>query len=145
MFMCMERLHKDTDVEIFRGVIDGKTYRQSAVDATGNADLSRASNAASKVRQKISHYMDTADLRVDHLIEIYLKPALSASETKHSQYRGQFTDEREVIAWDTRLRALDIAFRLHGGYKQAQDEDKDSGDIVVQIVNIGGNVQVNND
>lgn len=66
--------------------------------------------------------MEASGLTDRVLVNKYLKPALKARETQFFAHKGVVMDERDVIAWGTRTRALDMAFQLKGSYapRQAQ-------------------------
>ena len=43
-----------------------------------------------------------------------------AKEKKFASFMGSFTDEREVDALDIQAKAVDMALRVHGAYKQGR-------------------------
>ncbi len=81
-------------------------------------------DALKAIRLKMPEVLERAGLTDESLVEKYLKPALQATETKFAQFEGQFTDEREVLAWGPRLTALDMVYNLKGSYAPKQVEAK---------------------
>lgn len=67
-------------------------------------------------------------------IEMYLKPALEATETIYAQKNGKFRDKREVIAWGPRLTALKELFLLHGSYAPRDPKATEQFGIKVVVV-----------
>ena len=97
------------------------------------------SQALEAIRLKMPGILDRAGLSEETLVENYLKPALSANETKFFQYEGKVTDERDVIAWSPRLTALDMAFNLRGSYapKDSTKLGIEAGGVKVLIEHVG--------
>jgi hypothetical protein len=58
--------------------------------------------------------LDEFGLTEDALIEKHLVPLLSATITKFFRYKGKVIESRRIPDHETRLRALDMAFRLMG-------------------------------
>lgn len=81
----------------------------------------------------IKDVMDRAGLDDEVLIERYLKPTMDAHETKFfvlgAPGGGNVIEEREVIAWHVRQRALDMAFQLRGSYAPRQARIDLSGEL----------------
>jgi len=90
--------------------------------------------ALKTVRLKIPDIMNKQGLSDQLLIKNYLKPALGASTTRYVTIgrKGHETvEEYEDVAWDARLRALDMAFKLKGSY--APTNIQHTGDIIHEI------------
>jgi hypothetical protein len=64
----------------------------------------------------VPELMEKHGLCHDALVYKYLLPALGARETKSVQTRGKLADSREVMAWRSRVKALDMAFKIRGLY-----------------------------
>jgi hypothetical protein len=65
--------------------------------------------------------LDRFGLTDDVLVNKYLKPLLEAHETKFFAKDGIVVSCFDVIDLNTRIRALDIAFRIKGSYKAEQE------------------------
>jgi len=90
--------------------------------------------ALKTVRIKIPDIMDKQGLSDQRLIKNYLKPALEASTTRYVVVGGKGEEEIEKyedVAWDARLRALDMAFKLKGSY--APTNIQHTGEIIHEI------------
>lgn len=103
---------------LVKNLIKGMSITDAALKAgySENSPAQSGSQALENIRLKMPEVLEKAGLTDELLIENYLKPALQATETKFAQFEGQFTDEREVLAWNPRLTALDMAFNLKGSY-----------------------------
>jgi|SRR5580765_2706743 hypothetical protein len=82
--------------------------------------------------KKVSEIMSELGLSVPVLIDEYLRPLLTATETKFAQDGGRFSDFIDVGNLDVRDRALDKAFRLHGAY--APKDPKEAAQFGVKVV-----------
>jgi|SRR5580704_2917283 hypothetical protein len=81
--------------------------------------------------------MDGLSLRLEVLIERHLFPQLSATTTKHFQYKGKITQIFKIPDNAARLRAFDLAFLLLRAYPSADsklDEAKEVEVIVLDVV-----------
>lgn len=80
----------------------------------------RQEQLAAKVSLKVRDVMDECGLDDHALITDYLTPALQAEETKFFPMPNDddptHIEQRNVVAWSTRTRALDMAFNLRGSY-----------------------------
>jgi hypothetical protein len=97
---------------------EGKTYKEAGEIAgypKANAAQS-AWQAIEGLRGRVAGLLEKHGLSEDVGIEKYLKPGLEATQTIFAQVDGKFTDKRELINWGTRMRALDMLFKLHGSY-----------------------------
>jgi hypothetical protein len=77
--------------------------------------------------------MSELGLSVPVLIDEYLRPLLTATETKFAQDDGEFSDSVDVENLDVRDRALDKAFRLHGAYAP-RDAEAATANIGVKVI-----------
>jgi hypothetical protein len=78
--------------------------------------------------------LDEAGLGEEVGIENYLKPGLEATQPIFAQVDGKFTDKRELINWSTRMRALDMLFKLHGSYPPL--DPKEAAQYGVRVIRI---------
>ncbi len=78
--------------------------------------------------------MEEHGLSDDLLIDKYLLPALNSYETKFFQTRGRITDSREVIAWRSRVKALDMVLRMKGLYARRRKVQPVAGHIKTILV-----------
>lgn len=119
---------------LVKHLIKGMSITDAALKAgySPNCPGQVGSQALEAIRLKMPEVLEKAGLTDESLIENYLKPALQATETKFAQFEGQFSDEKEVLAWGPRLTALDIAFNLKGSY--APKGNQPIAPIAVQIV-----------
>jgi hypothetical protein len=97
-----------------------------------------SSQAMRSLQRIVPDIMDRLGLTDEVLLEKYLKPLLSATETKFFAYKGAVIDEKQVDALEIRRSTLDMAFKLRGAYSKSEDASRDTGDITVNIVSIGG-------
>jgi hypothetical protein len=76
--------------------------------------------------------MDKHGLTDDSLIREHLKPLLKARRTKHFVHNGRIISTRQYADNDTRLAALDMAFRLKGSFAPVKTETENrSVDVLV--------------
>lgn len=111
--------------DLVKNLIKGMTLTQAALKA-GYSEKSPAqcgNQAMRAIRLKVPDVMEKQGLSDKKLIRKYLKPALDALETKFFQKEGNVTETRDVVAWDVRLRALDMAFKLRGSYAATEVEN----------------------
>jgi hypothetical protein len=80
----------------------------------------RVSALADKIEVKTREVMDACGLTDHELINRHLRPALDAMETRFFPMATDddptHIEERQTVAWNPRLRALDVAFQLRGSY-----------------------------
>jgi hypothetical protein len=93
-------------------------------------------SAMKGLRGRVADLLDNAGLSEQVGIEMYLKPALEATETIYAQKNGKFRDKREVIAWGPRLTALKELFLLHGSYAPRDPKATEQFGIKVVVVDI---------
>ena len=80
---------------------EGKPYKESGIVAgypAKNAAQS-AYQAIKGLRGRVADLLDNTGLSEQVGIEMYVKPALEATETIFAQKDGKFRDKREVVAW----------------------------------------------
>jgi hypothetical protein len=79
--------------------------------------------------------LDKHGLTDSVLIEKHLKPLLKAKRYKHWAHNGRVKDSRTYADNDTRLSALELAFRLKGSFApvKTQTENRSVDVIVVDI------------
>lgn len=105
------------DRKYVAGRIAGKTKKQAALDA-GYA-LSTAENTKQKLDKKpavqrlFKETLDAAGITDDAMAR-RLKESLDAMETKFWAKDGKVEEERNVVAHDVRLKAIELAAKLKG-------------------------------
>jgi hypothetical protein len=120
---------------LVRELSNGKTLTTAARDAgySGKNPGQSGWQALHNIQRKMSEILDSQGLTDELLIEKHLKPLLRATETKFFQAEGRVTDTRRVPSLRTRVKALDMAFRLKGSFP-AQSENKPEENYVRVIV-----------
>jgi len=93
------------------------------------------------MRENYRESLDRLGFTPEYIITEYLVPALNALETKFAQFKGEFTDEREVINWDARLRALDIALKIMGAYDGQRKPADAPTEITVSVLTYGQSIE----
>jgi phage terminase small subunit len=99
------------------GVLSGKTKKSAAL-AAGYSE-STARNAAAVIERPLVRLALQEVVRdaippekfVQRLVE-----GLDAMDTVVAKYKGKITDKLAVIAWDTRLRYIELAAKMAGYY-----------------------------
>ena len=76
--------------------------------------------------------MDLLGISERELIDKHLRPLLMAKRTIFAQKGGKFTDKRTVDALETQIRALHLAFLLHGSY--APRDPKEAAEYGVKVI-----------
>jgi phage terminase small subunit len=121
---------------LVKNLVKGMSITEAARSA-GYADNGYVgqlgSQALERMRLTMPELLDKHGLTDDALIENYLKPALQATETKFAQFEGQFTDEREVLAWGPRLTALDMAHKLKGSYASKSVDELSAANVTINL------------
>lgn len=84
-----------------------------------------------KVQKEIQRRLNAVRL-TPTAADLKLALQLEATETKFFALDGTVTDQREVIAWDIRDRALDKLLKLQGRYKLPSLEV--SGEVTINVV-----------
>ena len=115
--------------------------RQTAAQIAGYA-CNTPLAASQSVYQALKHISSTfPDLMEKHgltddvLIATYLKPLLKASRTKHFAHNGKVKSMRKYKDNDTRLAALDMAFKLKGSFAPVKTENE-SRSVSVIVVDV---------
>jgi hypothetical protein len=112
-----------------KNLLGGSTITEAARRAGySEKNLAQSGHQALKaIRLRAPEVMDDLGLTERTLIEKHLVP-----NTKLATRNGEFTDYVELENHDTQLKALDIAFRLHGAY--APKDPKDAAQFGVKVV-----------
>jgi hypothetical protein len=122
-------------VKLLKELVKGK----SIVDAEKAAGYSTkypgqsGSQALAQIRATMPELLDRMGLTNESLIENYLKPALDAEDSRVVVLGGVKNQRTKIIktpAWDPRLRALDMSFKLKGAYADKEDGPR----IGVQVI-----------
>lgn len=111
---------------MLNGLARGLTLGQAAIQA-GFSEKNAAQSGYQcfkVIEAKFPQILERMGLTDSSIIDRYLRPALEATETKFFSFKGEIQDEREVIAWDVRTRALDMLFQLKGSYAPKEIEHK---------------------
>ena len=101
---------------MFKGLLEGKTQKQAALDAgysVKDPDGS-AYQALQIIKDKAPDLFARHGLDDDSFIEKYLLPALNAQETKFFAHEGVVKDQRDVIAWGPRTNTNALVARMKG-------------------------------
>jgi hypothetical protein len=117
-------------------ISNGMTAKAAALAAGYSEKNPRQSGyqALQGLRNKMPGIMEEHGLSDDVLIDKYLLPALDAYETKFFQTAGRITDSRKVIAWRSRVKALDIALKIKGLYARRREPEPVAGHIKTILV-----------
>jgi hypothetical protein len=117
---------------------EGRNLTQSALAAgySGKCPGQAGWQALESIRLKLPELLDQHGLSDQALIEKHLKPLLNATEVKHFQHNGEVTDSRRVPDNPTRLKALDMVFRLHGSYVYRTKEDAEKKTVQVMVADL---------
>lgn len=88
----------------------------------------------------INEWLDEEGLS-DNALKLKLVELLDAKETKFFAHEGEVVDEREITAWGTQTKALDMAMKMKGMYSPEKHEHEVSGfgAIIKEIQGKGGN------
>lgn len=107
----------DRQREFFKLLCKGVGATEAALKAgyTGKTPAQSAYQAMKGLRHRVEEALGENGLTPEGLITKYLVPAMLATDTEFAKFEGEITDSVEVIAWDTRLRAIELAARF-GGY-----------------------------
>jgi hypothetical protein len=121
-----------------RNLIKGRNLTQSAM-AAGYSDRRPGQSgwqALKNIQLKVPEFLDQYGLTDEALIEKHLKPLLNATQVKHFQHNGEVTDSRRVPDNGTRIKALDMAFRLHGSYSSRKMEEAEKKTVQVIVADV---------
>ena len=122
-----------------RSLANGNSVTRAALDAGYSAKNPGQSGwqALQNIKLKMPEVLDDHGLTDEALIEKHLKPLLNGTEVKHFQQNGEKpTDSRRVPDNPTRLKALDMAFRLHGSYSSRKMEDAEKKTVQVIVADV---------
>ena len=113
----------------FRLLCKGVPATQAALKAGYSVRCApqAAYQATRSIRERIQGALFEAGLTPEGLVHKHLLPALGAMETKFAQSEGSFTDERNVIAWGPRLKAIELTAEM-GGYMAPRELEKAEGE-----------------
>jgi hypothetical protein len=123
---------------LVRALSAGKSVTQAALEAGYSAKNPGQSGwqALQNVQRKMSELLDEHGLTDEVLIEKHLKPLLKASESKFFHVRGRIRATRRVPCLNTRIKALDMAFRLKGSYAAATEGKRSENHVRVIVVDV---------
>ena len=123
-------------LKVIEARAQGKTLKESGV-AAGYSPKNAAQSAYQAIagmRGRMTALLDEPGLGEEVGIENYLKPALDAEQTIYAQKDGKFKDKRTLINWNTRMRALDMLFKLHGSYPPL--DPKEAAQYGVRVIHV---------
>jgi hypothetical protein len=129
---------KPRQLALVKNLMDGMTLTEAARKAgyskkwPGQAGY----QALESLKLKMPDLLDRLGLSDVTLIEKHLKPLLSADMVKFFQHKGKVTDKRTVPDNDTRLKGLDIAFKLRGDYAPTDPKREEPTGVQVILVDI---------
>lgn len=109
-------------LKVARGVAQGMTL-QRAGEVAGYPQKSASQSAweaMQTIKRKAPEVFDEVGLTLKSLAEDVHR-LRRAKEKKFASFMGSFTDEREVDALDIQAKAVDMALRVHGAYKEGQN------------------------
>jgi len=125
---------------MLKGLLTGKSDFAAYRDAGGTGiSPSSARDCKRGIREKVSDLADRIGATDEKLLRDCLLPALNATDKKFAQKDGRFTDVREVVNWEARLKALDMAFNLKGSYAArpgTRVEVAGDGEISVRVTEV---------
>jgi hypothetical protein len=121
---------------MLKNLSQGMTATDAAIEAGYSPRNPRQSGyqALQGLKKKVPELMEKHDLCDDTLIYKYLIPALEARETRVVHIRGKVTDSREVISWPSRVKALDLAFKIRGLYANRRKPEPERNYIKTLLV-----------
>jgi len=96
------------------GLVAGKSMYRAALDA--GYSNSMAKNAGEKILPGArNEFKNDLARKIPHALLIRrIAEGLNAKETKFAQFEGGFSDERHLVAWETRRRYAELAAKLMG-------------------------------
>jgi hypothetical protein len=96
------------------GLVEGKSMYRAALDA--GYSKSMAKNAGQKILPGArNEFKDELARKIPRAMLIRrIAEGLNAKETKLAQFEGGFSDERHLVAWETRRRYAELAAKLLG-------------------------------
>jgi hypothetical protein len=97
-----------------------------------------AYQALRQMRGRVPDLMDELGISERELIDKHLRRQLNAKKTIFAQKDGEFTDKRTVDALETQIRALDLAFLLHGSYAPRDPKEAAQFGVKIIIDDLGG-------
>lgn len=122
-----EKQHKFLDNKLA-----GMNDRQAALQA--GYSPKDPDGAARQVKNAVeANVYEALGIRRDQFIRKYLGSALEAKETKAFSNDGRIIYSKPMVAWQPRLRALDIAMLMAGEYKAEQRNETK-----VQVIVVNG-------
>lgn len=78
------------------------------------------------LQPQINEWLDEEGLS-DNALKLKLVELLDAKETKFFSHEGLVVEEREITAWGTQTKALDMAMKMKGMYSPEKHEHEFKG------------------
>jgi hypothetical protein len=121
---------------MLQNIANGMTAKAAAIAAGYSKKNPRQSGyqALQGLTNKVPAIMEKHGLSDDALIDKYLLPALNAYETKFFQTAGRISDSRQVVAWRSRVKALDMALKIKGLYARRRKTESIAGHVKTILV-----------
>src|SRR5438105_11754639 len=96
------------------GLVEGKSMYRAALDA--GYSKSMAKNAGEKILPGArNEFKKELARKIPHAVLIRrIAEGLNAKDTKLAQFEGGFSDERHLVAWETRRRYAELTAKLLG-------------------------------
>ena len=107
--------------------------------AVGYPPKTAAANASAvvkEIRETFPAALARLGFNPETIILEILVPALKAMQKKFAQSKGEFTDERTVEDWETRLRATDMLMKASGAYDNDKAGDGEPAKLIINISNM---------
>jgi len=136
----IKRVLTNRQRKFFDLLCKGTPATQAAREAGySGANPSQSAYAATKgIRARVEQALAENGLTPEGLITKFLVPAMLATDTEFAKFEGEITDSEEVIAWDTRLRAIELAARFGGYLAPKELTGLDGAALFPDVIDTGG-------
>lgn len=126
--------------KFFELLCTGMPATQAARNAgySGATPAQSAYQATKGIRARVEEALAENGLTPEGLITKYLVPAMLATDIEFAKFEGEITDSEEVIAWDTRLRAIELAARFGGYLAPKELTGLDGAALFPDVIDTGG-------
>lgn len=112
---------------VVAGLIEGKSQRKAAIDAGFSPSM--ADNFKQKILPGVqTEFQQELEQKVPRAVLIRrLAEGLNAKETRLTQFEGEFTDQRHLVAWSERRHYAELVAKLLGLLVQRVELTGDKG------------------
>jgi hypothetical protein len=100
-----------------KGVPQSKAWREAGYNTRQSAYAGTVN-----LRRRIQNALFECGLTPEGLVAKHLLPALSATHKEFAKFEGKITDERELVNWTARLKAIEIVKDI-GGYSAPREHE----------------------